>query len=66
MINKIFDFKYNKFVPSVKEWPNSIYNFNKHNLNTLSTDKITFDIINNYFNIKPFKYFIKKTNKKDK
>jgi len=47
------DFKYSKFNPSVNEWLNSIYNFDKNNLNTFSSNKFTTEIINNYFNIKP-------------
>lgn len=51
MVRKIFNFKYNKFNPSVNEWSNSVYNFNKNNFINLDIIKITSNIINNYFNI---------------
>ena len=51
--NKNFNFKYNKFNPFVNEWSSSIYSFNKNYLNTLWSNKTIFNILNNYFNIRP-------------
>ena len=48
-------FKYNKFNPLVNEWRNSIYSFNKYNLNTYLNEKIIFIIFNSYFNLTQFK-----------
>jgi Mitochondrial ribosomal protein (VAR1) len=48
-------FKYNKFNPSVNEWKNSIYSFNKYYLNTYLDEKIVSIILNSYFNLTQFK-----------
>jgi len=48
-------FKYNKFNPSINEWRNSIYSFNKYNLNTYINEKIINTLLNSYFNLTPFK-----------
>jgi len=65
LIKDFSSFKYNKFNPSVNEWLNSIYNFDRNNLNMLWSNKIIFELINNYFNIKPNNISIyKKINKK--
>lgn len=40
--------------PSVNEWQNSIYTFNKKNLTTtLIKDQTVYSLLNNYFNLKP-------------
>jgi Mitochondrial ribosomal protein (VAR1) len=48
-------FKYNKFNPSVNEWKNSIYNFNKYYINTYVDEKIVNNLFNSYFNLTQFK-----------
>ena len=54
MIRKDFSkFKYRRFNPSVNEWLNSVYYFDRNKLNTLWSNKIIFELINSYFNIKP-------------
>lgn len=63
-ISKNFtNFKYNKFNPSVNEWVNSIYTFDKKSVNYIN-DKLNYDLINSYFNARP--YYVKKTTYKDK
>jgi len=52
-LNKNFDFKYNKFNPSLNDWFNSIYSFNKNSLSTVWSNKMIFNVINSYFNVKP-------------
>jgi hypothetical protein len=53
-LNKNFtNFKYNRFNPSVNEWINSVYTFDKRSFNFIN-NKINYKLINNYFNIKPF------------
>ena len=51
----LLKFKYNKFNPSVNEWRNSIYNFNKYSLNTYLNEKIVNTLLNSYFNLSLFK-----------
>jgi hypothetical protein len=63
MMENFNNFKYNKFNPSVNEWLNSIYSFNKNNLNTLLSNKIVTDIMDSYFNIKPYKSSFEKEDK---
>jgi hypothetical protein len=48
-------FKYNKFNPSVNEWKNSLYSFNKYYLNTYLDEKVVNIILNSYFNLTQFK-----------
>lgn len=57
------NFKYNKFNPSVNEWINSIYTFDKKSV-TFINDKLDYDLVNSYFNARPF--YIKKTTYRDK
>jgi len=53
--NNLAKFKYNKFSPSVNEWKNSIYSFNKYYLNTYLDEKIVNILLNSYFNLTQFK-----------
>jgi hypothetical protein len=52
-------FKYNKFNPSVNEWRNSIYSFNKYYMNTYLHEKLVNILLNSYFNLTQFKVYNK-------
>jgi hypothetical protein len=52
-------FKYNKFNPSVNEWRNSIYSFNKYYVNTYLHEKLVTILLNSYFNLTQFKVYNK-------
>ena len=63
-INKNFTkFKYNRFNPSVNEWINSIYSFDKRSVNFVSNN-LNYKLVNSYFNTRPF--FIRKNTLKNK
>ena len=52
-LNKNFtNFKYSKFNPSVNEWNNSFYTFDKRNFNFIN-NKLNYVLINSYFNTRP-------------
>jgi hypothetical protein len=49
--NKNFVKKYKSYVPSVRDWKNSVYTYNKNYLNLMPTaNKLTMKIIRSYFN----------------
>jgi Mitochondrial ribosomal protein (VAR1) len=50
--NKFNTFKYNKYNPSVNEWKNSIYSYNKNYLNFSIFNVFIYDLLNTYFNKK--------------
>jgi Mitochondrial ribosomal protein (VAR1) len=51
---KFYNFKYNKYNPSVNEWKNSIYTYNKNYLNFSIFNIFIYDLLNSYFNKKLF------------
>lgn len=51
----LLKFKNIKFNPSVNEWRNSIYSFNKYSLNTYLNEKVVSILLNSYFNLTHFK-----------
>jgi Mitochondrial ribosomal protein (VAR1) len=52
--SKFYNFKYNKYNPSVNEWKNSIYTYNNNFLNFSIFNTFIFDVFNSYFNKKLF------------